>query len=72
MQITTNVEENLVIFGDFNSHNRLWEPHCNNNDRNCVEMINFTTNNNLTIKTMAWTQGTTFIPIDLTLKSHQI
>ena len=48
-KITNNLENNVVILGDFNSHNRLWEPHCNNEDKHSEEIIKFMTNKNLTL-----------------------
>ena len=48
-KITNNLEENLVKLGGFNSHNRLWESHCINDDKNSTEIKYFTTNNCLTI-----------------------
>ena len=48
-KITDNLNENKIILGDFNSHNRLWEFHCNRNDDNSLEIINFLADNDLTI-----------------------
>ena len=38
-KITENLSENIIILGDFNSHNSLWEFHCNSNDDNSLEII---------------------------------
>ena len=46
-KITNNLENNVVILGDFNSHNRLWEPHCNNDDKKSEEILKFMTRKNL-------------------------
>ena len=48
-KITNNLENNVVILGDFNSHNRLWEHHCNKEDKTSEEIIKFMTNKNLTL-----------------------
>ena len=63
-KITENLSENIIILGDFNLHNRLWEFHCNRNDDNTLEIINFLTDNDLTILNDG-THGTTYTQINL-------
>ena len=63
--------------GDFNSHNRLWEFHCNRNDDNSLEIINFLTDNDLTIlndgtNTRHDIQTDKFTAIDLTFTNPTI
>ena len=59
-KITNNLENNVVILRDFNSHNRLWEPHCNNDDKHSEEIIKFMTNKkpntikDIHVANMAW------------------
>ena len=72
-KLSNNLENNVVILGDFNSHNRLWEHHCNSNneDKKSEEIIKFMTNKNLTLlNNGAYTRhdvhANTFSAIDLT------
>ena len=39
--IFRNINENIILLGDFNAHNRLWEPHCTIDDAPSKEIVQF-------------------------------
>ena len=39
--IFRNINENIILLGDFNVHNRLWEPNCTIDDAPSKEIVQF-------------------------------
>ena len=39
LDIFGNINDNIILLGDFNAHNRLWEPHCTMDDASSKEII---------------------------------
>ena len=44
-----NINENIILLGDFNAHNRLWEPHCTIDNAPSKEIIQFINNKGLVL-----------------------
>ena len=41
LEIFGNINDNIIFLGDFNAHNRLWEPHCTMDDAPSKQIIKF-------------------------------